>query len=207
VKLSVSFDNLEDVRRAYDPAVVQKAAESTIRQLHSKAATAVNKQVRQVYNIKAGTISKSLTKRVVTREGIPAGYLIYLGGRLSLRHFSTVSGTGEPSSSARPKVKTRRGVRRGARVRVKKTSKSSILKKAFWGRARAGSSDGEGGWQIFQRIGLSRLKVKKLTGPSIAHMVRGPEALRAINDLVQREADEKLANNLDHFMRTRAGIR
>lgn len=207
MKLEVSFDNLDLVKQAYDPLVVEKAALSTIRQLHSKAATQVSKKARDVYNIKAGDLSRALKKRVTTQEGIPSGYLIYTGARLSLRYFSVASGGGEPSATARPKVRSRAGQRRGARVRIKKTSKSSILKKAFWGKARAGIEDGGGQWQIFQRVGLSRLKIKKLTGPSIAHVVRGDAALKAINDLVQSEADAKLANNLDHFMQKRTGLR
>jgi len=207
VNLDIRLDNIDEIKRAYDPAVVHKAAESTIKQLHGKAATAVSKEVRKVYNVKARDIASTLKQRVRTQDGVPTGFLIYIGRRLSLRHFTTVKGSGAPSPDARPKIKTRRGLRRGARVRLKKASKSSILKKAFWGKGRAGLDDGGGEWQIFQRIGISRLKVKKLTGPSIAHMVRGDEAIKAINHLVEREGNEKLANNLDHFMRKKIGLR
>ena len=207
MRLEVRFDNLEEVKRAYDPLVVEKAARETIKQLHGLAATQVSKKVREVYNVKARDISKALKKKVVSEGGIPSGYLIYLGRRLSLRYFSTSTGAGAPSRNARPKVKSRAGDRRGARVRIRKTSRASVLKRAFWGRGRAGLADGGGEWQIFQRIGLSRHPIKKLTGPSIAHMVRSNEAVEAINELVRDQADKKLAHNLDHFMQKHIGIR
>lgn len=202
MKLDVRFDNLEEVKQFYDPLLVEKAAHETVKQLHSKAATLVSKEARENYAIKARDIRLALKKRVTTQGGIPVGYLVYTGARVSLRRFSSYGGAGEPAQRARPKVKTRAGGRRGARVRVVKKRPSRIVKGAFWGRGAGG-----GEWQIFKRIGLSRLKIKKLTGPSIAHMVRNDESIQAINDLVGREGNGMLIHNLDHFVQRKTGLR
>lgn len=209
MKLEVSFDNLDAVRQAYDPIVVEKATRSAIKKLTDQTATRVSSTVRQVYNVKARDVSKALKKRVSTQGGIPAGYAIYTGRRLSLRYFSTAGTTGMPraGSNARPRVKTPRGTRYGARARIKKTSVSKVIKGAFWGHGRVGREDGAGEAQIFQRIGLGRLKIRKLTGPSIAHMMRGEDAQRAVNDEMSKKANQVLSHELDHFMQRQAGIR
>ena len=194
MKLEVRFDNLDEVRKFYDPAIVERAAYSTVKQLHSKATTAVSKAVRDEYAVNVKTVKGALKPIIRYQNGVPVGYLIYTGKRISLRHFAT--------KSSRVRVKTRRGYRYGAKVKVKKRERAALVPGAFWGRAQ-----GSGELQIFKRMGLSRLKIKKLTAPAIAQMVRNESALDAINELVQREADEKLANNLDHFLKRQIGIR
>lgn len=206
MRLEVGFSNLDEVMQFYDPLVVEKAARSTVRQLHNKAATRVNRAVRDRYNIKQRDITAVLKKRVVVQNGVPVGFLVYTSERISLRRFSSYSGQGEPKQNARPKVKSRAGRRRGARVRVVKGRKAHIPEGAFWGRGRAGGRDGGGGWHIFKRVGISRLGLKKLTGPAVAQMVRGDGVLEEINDLMRGEADTLLAKNLDFFLGRRAGV-
>jgi hypothetical protein len=194
VKLEFSFTNLEQLKQVYDPALVEKAARETIKQLQGKAATATSRAARDRYNVTASAVKSALTPRLrVDQAGIPTGYLIYLSKRISLRHFA---------AKARPKVKTARGVRYGARVRVLKTKGSYIVPGGFFGTAKTSGSG-----QIFQRIGKERLKIKKLTGPSISHMMRSLPAIQSLNELIQQEGDTKFANNLDHFMQKATGLR
>jgi hypothetical protein len=193
VKLSFKFENLEQLRQVYDPAVVEKAAHATVKQLQSKAATEISKTVRQRYNVSAAAIKSVMTPRVKVSGGVPTGFLIYLSKRISLRHYATGS---------RPKIKTRRGIRYGARVKEYRSKRAEIVPGAFFGTAKTSGSG-----QIFQRLGPSRLKIKKLTGPAIAQMVGGEAPIKALNDLVQREGDEKFAHNLDHFLKKQTGIR
>ena len=207
--IKIRFDNLDEMRAAYDPQAVDRAAASAIRRLHSKAATKVSKAIRDTYAIKAGEVSKALKKRVLFRSGRPEGFLIYTGKRLSLRQFTGYSGAGEPPQRVRPKVSTRAGVRRGVRARVAKNRPSIIIPAAFWGRGRAGREDGAGAWQIFQRIDQSDpdSRIRKLTGPSIAHMARGNAPLDEINQMMRDEGNDVLANELDNQLRRRAGLR
>jgi hypothetical protein len=203
--IDVRFENLDAVKRAYDPIVVEKAAFSAVRHLHNKAATQVSRSVRGTYNIKASRLKMALKKRIRMQQGTPAGFLIYTGQRLSLRNFAV--GGAAPRKSNQPVRKTARGKRRGVRVRIMKTRGSHVVPRAFWGRGRAGSTDGAGEQQIFQRIGLSRLPVRKLTGPSVAHMVRGQAGVDEINKMMARDADRVLSQALDQFLARQIGIR
>ena len=207
--IKVQFQNLKELRETYDPQAVDRAAASAIRRLHSKAATKVSKAIRDTYAIKAGDVSRALKKRVIFRAGQPQGFLIYTGKRLSLRHFTGYSGAGAPPQRVRPKVSTRAGARRGVRVRVTKNRPTRIVPAAFWGRGRAGRDDGAGAWQIFQRIDQAdpNSRIRKLTGPSIAHMARGNAPLDDINQMMRDEGNDVLANELDNQLRRRAGIR
>ncbi|MFT5766740.1 MAG: hypothetical protein ACI9DH_000559 [Halioglobus sp.] len=201
--ISVRFENLKELRQVYDPEILEKATRATIKQLNGQAATLISKAIRDNYKIKAGDIKQALDPRISTQNGIPSGFLIYTSKRISLRHFSG----GKPHKLNTPKVKTARGVRRGAKATITKRRGKRQIKGGFWGKGRAGGEDGAGEWQIFQRMGLSRLKVRKLTGPSISHMARGKAPLNAINQLVDNKASKLLENNLDHFIKRRAGIR
>ena len=194
MKLEFKFENIEGLKRVYDPAVVEKAALATVKQLQAKAATATSKAIRDRYAVSASAVKSALKPRLrVDPSGVPTGYLIYLSKRISLRYFAT---------KAVPKVKTKRGIRYGARVKDRKDRPTRIVPGGFFGTAKTSGSG-----QIFQRIGTSRLPIRKLTGPSISQMMSGRAAIDALNDLVRKEGDEKFANNLDHFMQKQIGLR
>lgn len=201
MKLSFTFENMDQLRQVYDPAVVEKAAYQTVKQLQAKAATEISKTVRQRYNVSAAAIKSVMKPRLRVSAGVPTGFLIYLSKRISLRHYAT---------GTRPKIKTRRGIRYGARVKEYKNERAKIQPGAFFGTAKDSGSG-----QIFVRYtNGKRMKsnpkkaaIKKLTGPAIAQMVGGEAPIKALNDLVQREGDEKFAHNLDHFLKKQTGIR
>ena len=152
--IKVSFQNLEKVRRAYDPKVVEKATRSAIKKLSAKASTAVSKEVRRAYAIKAGDIRQVLRKKQIVRGGVAAGFLIYTSKRLSLRYFTperNADGTSSPKPRSRPKVTSRRGTRYGVRIRKRKDRSAKILPGAFWGRGQD-----SGVWQVFKRRGAGK---------------------------------------------------
>lgn len=201
--ISISFSNMEEIRRVYDPSIVDRATRDATRRLRDKVATQVSKAVRDVYSIKAGDISRSLRKRARTRVG-HEGLLVYTSKRLSLSYFAT--NNGQPNAGNRPKVKTPRGVRRGAKVKVVKSKGRTIIDGAFWGRGRAGIIDGAGAWQIFVRKGSKRNPIKKLTGPSVSQLVGSRTALEAVNQVVGRDADKILAQRIDFYTGRKAGV-
>lgn len=203
--LSVRFDNLDEVKKAYDPIVVEKATYSAVRKLHSKAATRVSKQIRARYAIKAGQVAAALKKRIRRQSGLPVGFLVYTGRRISLRHFAV--GGPSPRKSNRPRVRTSRGLRYGAKVRITKGRPARVVPGAFWGAGRAGTAAGAGEEQIWQRVGAGRTPLRKLTGPSIAHMARGRAGIDAVNAMMAQDADRTLSHELDHFLQRQIGIR
>jgi hypothetical protein len=211
--IEVRFDNLEEIKRVYDPVAVQKATFSAVKQLHNKAATNVSKAIRSRYNIKAARVKLALKKRMRTQGGTPSGFLIYEDGRISLRHFAV--GGSSAGRGNQPVRRSARGKRRGVRVRVVKNRPPHVVPGAFWGRGKAGKAIGAGEQQIFQRTGVTRSrprykgdeKLRKLTGPSVAHMARGKAGLDEVNQLMSQQADKVLASNLDHFLAKKIGLR
>jgi hypothetical protein len=214
--IKFSFENLDEVKNTYDPKIVRASLFSTIRKLSNQSATQVSKAITSRYNIKARDVKQAMARpRIREQNDVPVGFLIYTGKRISLRKFAKNNGKAPPERSARPRVKSSRGNRYGARVRVMKSRGTHIVPEAFWGKGRAGKEDGAGTWQIFQRMGVPRgdprykgdEKLRKLTGPSIAHMARGDEAIAAANKLVRDKADTILAHELEHRILRKAGLR
>ena len=146
--IDVRFENLEQVKRTFDPVVVEKAAFSAVKKLHNKAATRVSKSVRGKYNIKASRLKLALKKRVRTQQGTPTGFLIYTGGRISMRHFAV--GGSMPRAGNQPTRRSARGKRKGVRVRVVKSRGNHVIPRGFWGKGRIGKEDGIGQYQVFQ---------------------------------------------------------
>jgi len=192
MKLDVRFEDIGKLLDTYDPVSVKKAAHATIKQLNGRAATEISKAVRSKYNVKAGDVKSVLRQRLKYQGDIPVGYLVYLSKRISLRHFAT---------GTRVKVKTSKGIRYGARAKVRKDSRASLVSGGFYGKAKT-----SGALQIFKREGEGRLPVKKLTAPAISQMVGGKAPIAALNDMVQREANAKMSANLDFFLKKKTGI-
>ena len=207
--MKVTFKNIEQVKKAYNPAIVNKATRSAIRKLTTSVAKAISKEITKTYFVRAGDIKSVLNIRFRhTPQGHSVGFLAYASRRLSLRYFTPergASGKATPKQRARPKVKSTRGIRLGARSRVRKTRPARIVPRGFWGRVGKGKN---GAWQIFQRItSANDSKVRKLTGPSISQMARNTGALAAADKLLQDKADKVLSHELDHFIKRHAGLR
>lgn len=206
--IRVSFSNLAEIKSVYDPAIVKKATESATRKLRDRASREVSKAVRKRYAVRAGEISSALDRRTRYRNGASEGLLIYTSSRLSLSRFAT--GKGKPTRSNRPKVRTRRGVRYGAKVRLIKGRPAKLINgPVFWGRARAGQGDeglGQGAWQIWKREGLGRDNIRRLTGPSISHMTRGYAVQNAVEAFITKDADRILAERLNFYTGRKAGV-
>jgi len=199
--ITVSFDNMEEIRRVYDPILVERATRTAISKLTTTASKEVSLAVRDKYQIKAGRIKQSLKRRITARSQVEArGFLIYTSPRLSLANFASRTGSGAPGRSARPKIKTARGMRLGARVRVLRNRPSKVVKGAFW-------APGTGGvWQIWKRETEARRPIRKLAGPSVSHMIRSAEALSAVEKTLQARSTIEIAAAIKFHSGRRAGV-
>jgi len=155
--LTIRFDNLKEVRQAYSPDVVRKATKSAMDRLSKASATAVSRAIRDVYPLRAGDIKRAFKTKTVMQGDDVSALMIYTSPRIPLSEFAG----GKPSNRNRPKVKTARGTRYGAKVRVVKARPAKLIPGAFWARSK-----------IFRRTGSSRLPIKQMTGPGVAQMVR-----------------------------------
>jgi len=189
--LTIQFNNLEEVRQAYNPDVVRNATKSAMDRLSKASATAASKAIRDVYPLKAGDIRRAFKTKTVMQGDDVSALMIYTSPRIPLSEFAG----GKPNRRNRPKVSTARGTRYGAKVRVVKSRPAKLIPGAFWARSK-----------IFRRVGSGRLPVKQMTGPGVAQMVRSQSALDAINATVSSKADAILAERLNFYSGRRSGV-
>lgn len=87
--LRFSFENFDEVQRAFDPEIVKKAIRTTIPRTMRKARTNVSKEVRKIYNIKAATVKEAVSLRSRRTSEETVSILEYRGGPLPLDRFGT----------------------------------------------------------------------------------------------------------------------
>ena len=190
--LELKLKNLDKLMQAYDPSLVQQALTRSLNRVTGKSKTFVSKEVRQDYNVKARDISKALTI-TRARKGQNEAMLLYAGGRLGLGKFGARERT--------VKVRAGRGgsTRKQVRVKVKKTD----------GLTPVTSSQGVGGFmfngQIYARMGASRMPIKSLSGPSIAHMVDDRGIVDDVSNLIGDEIQKEFTSNLDYYLMRQIG--
>lgn len=205
--IDVRFENIDEIRRVYDSDIVTKATRGAVIRLRDRTATQVGKAVRTRYPVKKREVADAMRKRTRERTNNVEGLLIYTSRRLSLPRFATQRA---PTRSNRPRVQTRRGPRYGAKVQIIKGRGHRQLRGAvFWGRARTGQGSngrGQGTWQIWTREGRARDSIRRLTGPSISHMVRSQSVQRVIADFARYNADKILIDRFNFYIGRRAGI-
>lgn len=206
--LTIRFDNLAEIREVYSPDVVNKATKSTVDRLTKMSKTAVSREIRRIYSIKSPEVNSAMTSRTAFKSGEDVGYILFKGERLSLSRFT--SGGMTPTKNSRPAVKTRRGKRYGARVRIMKQNRPRIVGGAvFWGKGRKGRGEsglGQGAWQIWRRDGKNRNDIRRLTAPSIPQMASSQSAREAPSEIVRTKADAILADRLNFYSGRRSGV-
>jgi len=203
--ISISFSNLDELYRVYDPQLVDRAASDATWRLRTPVKNAVAKSIAQTYNITQGGVNQALRVARRKRESHET-LLIYQSKRPSLPRFSSKR---TPTRGNRPKVKTRRGTRYGAKARIVKSRGQRLIQGAFWGRGRAGTSEegrGAGAWLIWIRTGRARSDIKKLTGPSVSQLVSTRSARAAADRVMESKSDEILKQRLDFYLGRRAGV-
>ena len=205
--IDVSFENIDEIRRVYDSDIVTKAIRAAAIRLRDRTATQVGKAVRKRYAVRQHEVADAMRKRTRERTNNVEGLLIYMSRRLSLPRFATHR---TPTRSNRPRAQTRRGPRYGAKVQIiKGRGHRKIPGAVFWGRARAGQGENaraQGAWQIWKREGGARDGIRRLTGPSISHMVRSQSVRRAADDFARQNANKILIDRLNFYTGRRAGI-
>jgi len=165
--------DLPELRRTFNPKFVDQALDRAMQVATTKTRTRLSRQVRQVYNIKAGDVSRSVVIRKIAQGRV----LVYQGRMIGLDKFT-----------ARPrKVRTAAGKRIGVTVQVRKDRGRKLVKAAFIaGRGQV----------IFKRTGEDRLPLERLFGPSIAHMIGQSDVL----DIATRQTGEDAAVEFDRYL-------
>jgi hypothetical protein len=171
--LTYELTGIDELRQKFDPQMVNKALGIALQHATQKLRTRVSREVRQIYNIKAGDLSKSATIRRYTGGHM----LIYAGRMVPLHKFSARA--------------TKRGKYKGVSVQVRKDRGRKVVKGGFM----------PGGNYIAKRVGKERLPIKSKFGISVAHMagneVVGNIALLQVQEDASKEFDRYLQVLMD----------
>ena len=106
--IKAEFRNLSlaELRRKFDPALVERADRIAIGRVARKVRTQVSRDVRAVYNVKARDVGKTVRILRNKRGSVEERILLYTGGSIPLAKFDAKpkrvrSTRGPPSSAVR----------------------------------------------------------------------------------------------------------
>lgn len=188
--LTVSFQNFDEVRRLYDPKVIQRALNTTISRTAQQARTEVSKAIREVYNIKARDIGQVVALRTRRQNDTTFKILEYRGSALPLDRFGTRS----------RKVSSAAGRRIGVTAQVRKDRPRRVVRGAFPLRGRDGPT--------MQRTGEPRSEpryagdeaIERVFRLSVPQMINEQAGIvPRVQDFIERAANIELNRNLRFF--------
>lgn len=212
--IEITTTNIDQLRKQFDPSVVDRALRLANSKTAQKARTQISKLVRQTYNIKAADIGKTVS--IKRKSGKDTDIMLfYIGQRISLKYFdarqvSNVGGAGVTTYRAKNGFASRRAKRKskstGVTVRIRKDKgrESVFALDRFGGRnerIKAFMAAGKGSnLQVFARDGDKRLPISKLTGPAVAQMVRSNDVLKQTMAFIQGEHVTQFQTHLEKLM-------
>lgn len=183
ISISVQTQGIAQAREVFDPRIVDQAVKSTLDKAARKVRTAITKEVRKDYAIKATAVKQSLTTHRLS-PGASEVYIFSAGHRLSLKRFVV----GRPN-------------RRGVAVKIRKDRGRQRLQGAFIVPSLGGHVYRRTGEPKrltrhgrYATSGIQREPIKKLWSLSIPQMV----ASRHVMDAIQAQADEAIPRLFRH---------
>lgn len=162
--ISLEYSNVDQLRRLYGLNLVAKAIRAAVGTTTNKTKTFVSREVRQIYNIKAGDIKSVVGVRALDDT---ARLVFWRDGKADLDKFAPKVRWAKVEVN-HPVVGRHRAKRQKVTVRVRKDKGRQDAHGAFFGSGR-----GSGKKMLFRREdkndNASRPVVQD--GPSIPHMV------------------------------------
>lgn len=200
--LKYQVKNLEKLKRKFDPKIVDSANRAAQNKAAQKLRTYISKSIRDVYNVKAGAISKRVK---INRASVssPFAELRYSGPRVGLINFGAKV---KKVTLARKPRKGQKGrkwgrFRKGVTVRVRKDGgRKQVTSKP--GFIAVGKNSNE---HIFYRTGKGRNDLKSAKTWSIPEMVRlaekeGGPSNESYQEQAAAEYDVEFDRAMRHFM-------
>lgn len=152
------------------PGGMEKATSNAIGRAMQSSRTAATRKVRETYDIRSKDVRGTINLK---RSGL-TGSMISRGSTIPLAKFKV--------SPNKPNPKRRKPIV----ASVKKSG--GALKGAFVPQLNSGHSG------VFTRVGLSRLPIKELHGPSAPQML----GEKSVIEEVERTAEETMTQRLSH---------
>ena len=184
---------LQDIRRLRDDLgadgdKVETARRWAVNAVARKAATAISRDIRDDYAIRAADIKAALQIRTFEDTGKA---LLYTGGKIPLERFAGKDKRVKTTATSK-RGKQFKTSRRAATARVRKSRGRQVV--------RPGGFLAKG--RIFRRReqGRNDSQIVPVFGPSIPGMVAYPETIRRASDLVERELPQQFSDRLDYLL-------
>lgn len=197
--------NLDKLRRAHDPQVVDQALRGTITKASARVRTLISRRVRERYSVSAAVVARhTRLDRYFRGGGQPTSILRYLGSKIGLINFA-------------PRIRninTKKGPRRGVSVKQLRKGKRTLVKKGFQNASfGAGfiARGNQGNEHIFARTGAKsgsgRDQLVSLKGPAVAEMVGKADVMEDANRMLATETPKIFDHELEHFLLRQVGLR
>lgn len=178
----------QKLREKFGHMKVHKAINWAVESASRKAATAISRDVRGTYNIKAGQIKQHLRIHRVLRDATRA--LLYTGKSLPLVQFEPKAKT--VRITARSKYGKPFATRRkGVTLRIRKDTGRQLVAKGWHAKdhilRRANSADNNADPRIQY-------------GPSIPGMVAHPDTINMAQELVRQDLPVQFSKRLEYLI-------
>lgn len=203
-ELHFDMRNIDELKKQFDPKIVDKSLMRTLDKMQTKASAAVSKDVRSFFNIQAHRIKQDLRLTSFSYYGQPARSLVYAGEKIGLTRFAgtvrkvKVTATSKNGKSFRT---TRRAAyhkvkRGGSRLRTQHAS--GML--AFPAQGRAGN------YHFFARISADpKAKLAVMKGPAVAQMVNR-HARQVVDAMLQQDMPVEFNRNMSFYLGKQVGL-
>lgn len=195
--INFRLENLESIRKQYDPKIVDRALSTAMTRTAMKARTAVSRLVRQTYNIKARHIRTGV--RLIRRKRGQAHerVLLYTGTAIPLNRFDPLT----------KRVLSARGPRVGVTVRIRKDRGRKLVTGGFLadvngakvfirrpGAAKTTTSKGR-----YAGTGIKRQPIDRQFSVSVPGTVAHQSVLNEINKVVAEQAPIEFNRAMNFF--------
>lgn len=200
IDIEIDKAGLADLERlTRGTKIYDRALTTTVNKLARAGSTAVSRQIRGKYTIKArdlkakrgGTSNRNGLRVQRARRGQTTAFILGAGRALPLIRFRVTPKT--------PEADNRRKRRRGITYRVQR-GKRVRVRDAFVARMDSGHVG------AFMRKRESRTPIRELFGPSIPQMLKETASLNAIFQRIQEDAPRVLEQELRFRVRKEMGL-
>lgn len=188
IEVKHDIRQLQKLRNQLDPKDVDKALRWSLDAVTRKAATAISRDIRSVYAIKASQVKQHLKIKRVERDASRA--LLYTGKSLPLAQFAPKQRVVRTTATSR-RGRTFNTKRKGVTARVRKDTGRKLVKGGWHAKGR-----------IFRRKSAADNKSQPITqyGPSIPGMVAHPSTIDAAQELVRAELPKEFNSRLEYIL-------
>lgn len=173
-------DRAEKMLRGIEGAAPKALARAINRAVEGARSEGVRK-VRDEYTARARDIRDTI-RISRAKPNRPQAVISSIGPALSLSAFKY-----SPASvNGRRRTPIRVAVKRGER---------DALERSFVARVGGGKK------AIYERVGKSRLPIRKLTGPSVPQMIGNPLVIDSMADRAREVMDQRLDHEIDNILK------